>query len=208
MLREGRLTDAHRSGGLSCKPLDNGEKVMNISYEKEIFQSPEIVFPWIADPEKAMKWQKNVQGGEIIINKPDIIGTTFKEIIQEDGNHLEMHGIITKYVKNKIIGFHLVSRIHEFDVCYSVEELNNELPRGLPRGIRDRNPQELRSKQRGIIIPQKREKSTKISIEANIHWKFPMNIIGFFIRKRMEEGFLKQLESEVLELQNICENNY
>ena len=147
---------------------------MRITYENEILKPPEIVFPWIAEPEKAMKWQKNVKGGEIIINKPEIIGTTFKEVIEEDGNSLEMYGIITKYIKNKIIGFHLESKIHEFDVSYSVEEINM---------------------------------ATKISIEAIIKWKFPMNIISLFIGEKMEKGLIKQLESEILDLKRICETD-
>jgi hypothetical protein len=147
---------------------------MRISYENEILKPPEIVFPWIAEPEKAMKWQKNVKGGEIIINKQEIIGTTFKEVIEEDGNSLEMYGIITKYIKNKIIGFHLESKIHKVDVSYSVEEIN---------------------------------KATKISIEAIIKWKFPMNIISLFIGKKMEKGLIKQLESEILDLKRICETD-
>ena len=97
---------------------------MRITYENEILKPPEIVFPWIAKPEKAMKWQKNVKGGEILINKPEVIGTIFREVIEEDGKSLEMHGIITKYVENKIIGFHLESKIHVFDVNYSVEKIN------------------------------------------------------------------------------------
>ena len=147
---------------------------MRITYENEILKPPEIVFPWISEPEKAMKWQKNVKGGEIIINKPEIIGTTFNEVIEEDGNSLEMYGIITKYIKNKIIGFHLESKIHEFDVSYSVEEIN---------------------------------KVTKISIEAIIKWKFPMNIISLFIGKKMEKGLIKQIESEILDLKRICETD-
>jgi hypothetical protein len=55
-----------------------------------------------------MLWQKDVKGGEILINKPEVVGTTFKEIIEEDGNNLEMYGTITKYVVNEIIVFHLV----------------------------------------------------------------------------------------------------
>ena len=147
---------------------------MIITYENEILKPPEIVFPWISEPEKAMKWQKNVKGGEIIINKPEIIGTTFNEVIEEDGNSLEMYGIITKYIKNKLIGFHLESKIHEFDVSYSVEEINM---------------------------------ATKISIEAIIKWKFPMNIISLFIGKKMEKGLIKQLESEILDLKRICETD-
>ncbi len=98
---------------------------MRIVYEAEIQQLPEKVFPWIADPEKAMKWQKNVKGGEIIKNDPKIIGTTFKEIIEEDGNTLEMQGTITQYRKNRIIGFHIESKIHIFDVSYILEGKGN-----------------------------------------------------------------------------------
>jgi hypothetical protein len=147
---------------------------MRIIYENEILKPLEIVFSWIADPEKAMKWQKNIKGGEIIVNKPEIIGTTFKEVIEEDGNSLEMHGMITKYVKDKIIGFHIESKIHKFDIDYSVEEIN---------------------------------KATKISIEAIIKWKFPMNIISLFVGKKMVKGLTKQLETEVLDLKRICETD-
>ena len=37
------------------------ERIMRIVYEDEILQPPEIVFLWIENPEKAMKWQKNVK---------------------------------------------------------------------------------------------------------------------------------------------------
>ncbi len=147
---------------------------MRITYENEISKPAEIVFPWIAEPEKAMKWQKNIKGGEIIVNKPEIIGTTFKEVIEKDGNSLEMHGTITKYIKNKIMGFHLESKIHEFDISYSLEEIN---------------------------------RATKISIEAIIKWKFPMNIISLFIGKKMEKDLIKRLESEILDLKRICETD-
>jgi len=145
---------------------------MIILYGDEISQPPEMVFPWIEDPEKAMQWQKNVKGGEIIEENPNKIGTTFKEVIEEGGNRLEMYGSITKYVKDKIIGFHLVSKIHEFDVSYAVEEIEN---------------------------------ATKLSIEARIRWKFPMNIVSIFLHKKMEEGLKKQLEQEVQELKKLCE---
>ena len=147
---------------------------MRIKYENEILKPPEIVFPWISDPEKAMEWQKNVKGGEIIVNRPEIIGTTFSEVIEEAGNRLEMYGIITKYEKNRTIGFHIESKIHEFDVSYSVEEM---------------------------------DKATKISVEAIIKWKFPMNVISFFIRKKMEKGLIEQIGSEILDLKRICETD-
>jgi len=97
---------------------------MRIHYSDEISKPPKIVFPWIEDPEKAMKWQKNVKGGEIIINKPERIGTTFREVIEEDGDVLEMEGTITKYIENKLMGFHIKSKIHEFDVSYALKDID------------------------------------------------------------------------------------
>jgi len=145
---------------------------MKIQCQSEISLSPERVFPWIAEPEKAMQWQKNVQGGKIIKDNPEIVGTTFEEIIEEDGKSLTMKGIITQYVKNKLIGFHLVSKIHEVDVCYILEEIEN---------------------------------ATKLSIEANIHWKFPLNVISIFMSKKMTKGISAQLINEVQDLQQLCE---
>ena len=97
---------------------------MRITYANEILKPPEFVFPWIAEPDKAMQWQKNVKGGEVIINRPEVIGTTFKEEIEEGGKSLEMYGVITKFIRNQVIEFHLESKIHKVEVSYSIEELN------------------------------------------------------------------------------------
>ena len=145
---------------------------MQIHYSNEIACSPEEVLPWIAEPEKAMRWQKNVKGGEIIIEKPEIIGTTFVEMIEEDGNALEMQGAITEYKPDRLIGFHLKSRIHEFDVRYLVEEA---------------------------------QQGTKLTIELDIKWKFPMNILRLFIGEKMEASLKGQINAEVLELKKLCE---
>ena len=72
---------------------------MRITYANEILKPPEFVFPWIAEPDKAMQWQKNVKGGEIILSKPEVVGTTFKEEMEEDGNSLEMYGVITQFIE-------------------------------------------------------------------------------------------------------------
>ena len=97
---------------------------MRITYANEILKPPEFVFPWIAEPDKAMQWQKDVKGGEIIVSKPEVVGTTFKEEMEEDGNSLEMYGVITQFIRNQIIEFHLESKIHEVDVSYSLEGID------------------------------------------------------------------------------------
>ncbi len=94
---------------------------MRIACQKLIARPPEAVFPWIAVPEKALKWQKNVRSGVVLVSTPEVVGTTFRETVEENGRSLEMRGEITHYAENRMIGFHLVSRIHAVDVAYSVE---------------------------------------------------------------------------------------
>jgi hypothetical protein len=137
---------------------------MRITYANEILKPPECVFPWIAEPDKAMQWQKNVKGGEIIINRPEVIGTTFKEEIEEDGNSLEMYGIITKFIRNQIIEFHLESKIHKLDVSYSVEELNKTTKIMVDARINWKFPINLLS----IVIGNKMKKGIAEQMESEI----------------------------------------
>jgi uncharacterized protein YndB with AHSA1/START domain len=119
---------------------------MKIACERVIARPPEAVFPWIAEPEKAMQWQKNVKHGDIIVRTPQMVGTTFKETIEENGRSLDMHGEITQYAENSRIAFHLESRIHVVDVCYSVDGLNRQTRVGVQAGIRWKFPMNIVSR--------------------------------------------------------------
>jgi len=44
---------------------------MKIIFAVDILCEPDKVFPWIAEPEKAMLWQKDVKKGEIIKGTPE-----------------------------------------------------------------------------------------------------------------------------------------
>ena len=94
---------------------------MKIESTIEIACSPEEVFKWIDDPDKAKMWQKDVKSEEILFKTPEKIGTTFKEEIEEDGNRLIIHGEIKDYIQNQLISFHLNSKIHTVYVTYSLD---------------------------------------------------------------------------------------
>lgn len=97
---------------------------MKITAEIDITSSPNEVFSWIDNPDKAMCWQKGVKSGEIIKETSSKIGTTFKEELEENGKSLVMHGEITDYIPNKLISFLLESKIHKVYVDYSIMEIN------------------------------------------------------------------------------------
>lgn len=93
---------------------------MEIKATIQIAASPEEVFSWIDNPQKAICWQKGVKKQEIIKETPEKTGTTFKEELEENGKKLVMYGEITGYVPKTSISFGLQSKIHTVDVNYSV----------------------------------------------------------------------------------------
>ena len=109
-----------------------------------------------------MQWQKNVKGGEVLVETPEKIGTTFIEIIEEDGNELEMHGSITEYVEGKLIGFHIESRVHEFDVRYSVRGEGNGSSVSTEIDIRWKFPMNVMS----LFIGKRMEANLRASLES------------------------------------------
>ena len=69
-----------------------------------------------------MKWMTSVTKTEIIEKTPDMVGTTFIEYLEEDGRGTEMRGIITEFVPNKRISFHLNGNFNSVSVSFNLEE--------------------------------------------------------------------------------------
>ncbi len=135
---------------------------MRLIASVEVMRGPNEVFPWIADPKKAILWQKGVKEGQIAIDAPGIIGTTFKEVMEEGGNSLEMFGVITGYIQGKSIAFHLESKIHELDVNYSIEGNNNKSTITVESTINWKFPMNIMS----IIIGRKMKENILKQTEA------------------------------------------
>ena len=95
---------------------------MKISNTIEIKSTPENVFYWLEDPERAMKWQTTVTKYEIIKETPQRVGTTFTEYIEENGHGTEMRGILTGFVPNKMLAFHLEGEYNTIDVNFTLNE--------------------------------------------------------------------------------------
>ena len=98
---------------------------MKLSFSIDINCPPAVVFGWVEDPEKALQWMTSVAGGEILHETPEKVGTTFREGVEEDGQGVELQGMITAYEPNRSISFHLDSRVNAVDVEYRVEAIPN-----------------------------------------------------------------------------------
>jgi len=58
---------------------------MKFTTSIDILSKPENIFPWIAQPDKAKRWQKDVIGWEIIKETTEKVCTSFKEKIKQYG---------------------------------------------------------------------------------------------------------------------------
>lgn len=98
---------------------------MKISQVIEINSTPEEVFYWLGDPQRAMMWMTSVSKAEILQQTPEMTGTTFREAVEEDGRGTELQGIITDWKPNERIAFHLSGQYNVVDVEYRLEEIEN-----------------------------------------------------------------------------------
>ena len=91
----------------------------------EIRATPEVVFPWIDDPERGKQWAASVTGGETVRRTPERVGTTFREVVGREGHAVEMRGVITEYVVNERFAVHLESSRHTADVRFTLTRLQD-----------------------------------------------------------------------------------
>ena len=112
---------------------------MRFTYTVDINSTPEVVFSWLGTPERAMVWQTNVSKSEILHETPDMIGTTFREIVEENGRGVEMSGVVTDYKKDKTLAMHLESKYNSVDIAYQIEEIEDRTRLTLISNIRFRS---------------------------------------------------------------------
>jgi uncharacterized protein YndB with AHSA1/START domain len=98
---------------------------MKISYTIDINNTPEEVFHWLNNPERAMAWMSSVSKTELLHETTDMVGTTFREIVEENGQWTELHGVVTDYRPNQLIAFHLSGKFNVVDVEYRLEEIES-----------------------------------------------------------------------------------
>lgn len=95
---------------------------MRISHSIEIGRTPDKVFHWLAEPDRAMEWMTSVTKGEIIEETPEMVGTRFRETVEENGAGTELTGVITEFETNRRISFHLEGTFNSVDVTYTLRE--------------------------------------------------------------------------------------
>ena len=112
---------------------------MKISYTMDIDCTPEKVWYWLGTPERAMVWQTNVSKTEILEETPNMVGTTFRETIEENGRGVEMFGVVTDYKENQSLAMHLSGKYNVVDVEWHIEGMEEHTRVTLNSDIRFRS---------------------------------------------------------------------
>jgi hypothetical protein len=50
-----------------------------------------------------------------------MVGTTFRELVEENGRGTELRGVVTDFVSNKRLAFHLEGEFNSVEVNYTLE---------------------------------------------------------------------------------------
>ncbi|MDD4877373.1 MAG: SRPBCC family protein [Dehalococcoidales bacterium] len=96
---------------------------MKFTYVMDIKCKPEKVWYWLGTPERAKVWQTNVAKTEILEKKPNWVGTTFRETIEENGRSVEMKGEVTAYIENQSLAMHMSGKYNVVDIEWHIRDL-------------------------------------------------------------------------------------
>ena len=95
---------------------------MKVTCFIDINSGPEKVWYWLATPERAMTWQTGVSSTEVLQRTPCVVGTTFRETIEEGRHAVEMQGIVAGYQEEQLLAMHLSSAYYTVDVEWRIEK--------------------------------------------------------------------------------------
>jgi uncharacterized protein YndB with AHSA1/START domain len=83
---------------------------MRLRHSLIIRRPPSAVFPWIADPALASRWQPDVLGYEVIVARPEVVGTEFRERLGGPDRSTEMRGRVVAFEPERLMAFDVRGR--------------------------------------------------------------------------------------------------
>jgi uncharacterized protein YndB with AHSA1/START domain len=98
---------------------------MKFKYTMDLDCTPERVWYWLGEPERAKAWQTNVSKTEILEKTPDWVGTTFRETVEENGGSTEMRGVVTKYRENQALAMSMSGKYNAVDVEWRISPMGS-----------------------------------------------------------------------------------
>ena len=83
-----------------------------------------LVFLWLDDNERLLKWVPNLIKDEALTDMPGKVGSTFAQTFLENGREMEMEGEITAFEENERMRVYMKNKMFELDVDYHLKALS------------------------------------------------------------------------------------
>lgn len=90
----------------------------------EIKASPAIVFSWLEEPAKLQQWLPNIVENEVIKETDNKVGSTWRQVYEENGRRMEMFGTTTLYEPYKRTACEIKGPMFDLDIDYRLEDLD------------------------------------------------------------------------------------
>ena len=81
------------------------------------------IFLWLEDKDRLKQWVPNLAEDTPILETPDKVGSTFKQVFVENGRKMEMTGEITAYEKDTRLRVFMTGASFNLDVDYILTPL-------------------------------------------------------------------------------------
>lgn len=69
------------------------------------------------------EWSIIVVENEVLDEKPDGVGTTFRTVTEESGKRMEFQGVVTRHEPPRASAIHMTGQMFDIDVEYYFEDL-------------------------------------------------------------------------------------
>ncbi len=92
----------------------------------EIKASPAIVFSWLEDPYKLNQWLPNIVENEVVRETENKVGSTWRQVYEENGRRMEMFGTTTVYEPFKRTSCQITGKMFDLYIDYLLDDIDGQ----------------------------------------------------------------------------------
>lgn len=89
----------------------------------DIARPPEVVFPYLADPEKLQQWMSGLVESELLTEGVNGVGATSREVVEANGRRMELLVEVTAYEPNERLVADITSSAFDITAEYRLETI-------------------------------------------------------------------------------------
>lgn len=102
---------------------------MKSTYSIDINASPDRVFYWLDEPQRVMQWVHGLVENEDLVVTDNRVGSTFRQVYDENGREMEMTGRVTHYQAPHGLAVDIQGKAFDLTVDYELTEIGKSKTR-------------------------------------------------------------------------------